>query len=368
MTVLVTGAAGFVGRNLVAHLAERGGIRVLTYTRGNQPSELEELVSQADAVIHLAGENRPADPAGFIEGNIDLTKSLCDTLERVGRPIPLLFTSSTQATLDNPYGISKRQAEDAVEDFAARSKTPVAIWRLPGVFGKWCRPNYNSVVATFCHNIARGLPIQVNNPQAALQLVYIDDVVRALIERVNSPWTGLIRPEVAPVHQTTVGHLAETIQDFRDSREHLTVGGVGVGLERALYATYVSYLPEPEFSYPLIVHGDERGVFVEMLKTRTSGQMSFFTIKPGVTRGSHYHHTKTEKFLVVKGGVRMRFRCLQTERLVEVDLDAKDPRVVDSIPGWVHDITNVSDEEAIVMLWANEIFDRSNPDTVQQPV
>jgi UDP-2-acetamido-2,6-beta-L-arabino-hexul-4-ose reductase len=370
--VLVTGANGFIGKNLVVRLRELPRYAVTEFVRGDAPDALPGLLAQADAVVHLAGENRPADEASFAQVNTGLTVALCQALaaeqQLSGRQLPLLLSSSAQAERYNPYGQSKLAAEQAVQKLCAASGHPALIYRLPGVFGKWCKPNYNSVVATFCHNIARGLPIQINDPAARLQLVYVDDVVSSFIAALDSPTKGLSRGEVAPLYATTLGDLAQQIVAFGDCRTSLMCERVGTGLVRALYATYVSYLPNDRFAYDVPVQGDPRGVFVEMLKTPDSGQFSYFTAHPGITRGGHYHQTKTEKFLVIKGRAVFRFRHLLTGELFELATSGDKPQVVDTIPGWVHDITNVGNDEMVVMLWANEVFDRANPDTVAAPI
>ena len=370
--VLVTGANGFIGKNLVVRLRELPRFAVTKFVRSDSPEALLGLLAQADAVVHLAGENRPADEAAFAQVNTGLTVALCNALaaeqQRSGRQLPLVLASSAQAERDNPYGQSKLAAEQAVQQLCATSGHSAVVYRLPGVFGKWCKPNYNSVVATFCHNIARGLPIQINDPAARLQLVYVDDVVSSFIAALDAPSTGLTRGEVAPLYATTLGELAQQMGAFGDCRTSLMSERVGTGLVRALYATYVSYLPNDRFAYDVPVHGDPRGVFVEMVKTPDSGQFSYFTAHPGITRGGHYHHTKTEKFLVIKGRAVFRFRHLLTGELFELATSGDKPQVVDTIPGWVHDITNVGNDEMVVMLWANEVFDRANPDTVAAPI
>ncbi|MBS0477329.1 MAG: NAD-dependent epimerase/dehydratase family protein [Lysobacterales bacterium] len=368
MKVLVTGADGFIGRNLRVALGERTGYEVLAVTRATGHAELQRQAAQADAVIHLAGVNRPRDPADFAAGNADFTHRLCEALLATGRPIPVAFASSIQAERDHPYGQSKRQAEDHLAGYGQRSGAPVALYRLSNVFGKWSRPEYNSAVATFCHNIPRGLPIRIDDPSAQVRLVYIDDVVAELLRFLDDPGQGVRLAEAQPVYTTTVGELARQIEAFRDVRESLVTERVGTGLVRALYATYVSFLPPEAFSYAVPKYGDARGVFVEMLKTPDCGQFSFFTAHPGITRGGHYHHTKTEKFLVIKGRARYRFRHLLTDETFEVESHGDEPLVVETIPGWAHDITNIGDDELVVMLWANEIFDRQKPDTVASKV
>lgn len=370
--ILVTGSKGFIGKNLLVHLREQPEISVSTFDRGDDVSLLPKLVSQIDCVIHLAGENRPESPEAFNEVNAGLTSVLCDVLAReissTDRKIPLLLASSTQALQDNPYGRSKLVAEGAIQELAGATGNPGLVFRLPGVFGKWCRPHYNSVVVTFCNQIARDLPIQVNDPSAALKLVYVDDVVKSMLASLSNPPRGFTRVDVRPEYKVTLAELAEQIYAFKECRTSLVSERVGEGFTRALYATYLSYLPEPQFSYSLEGHADDRGVFVEMLKTHDSGQFSYFTAHPGITRGGHYHHTKTEKFLVVKGDALFRFRHIVTDEVVEIRTSSESPKVVDTIPGWAHDITNVGEDEMIVMLWANENFDRDNPDTVASEV
>jgi UDP-2-acetamido-2,6-beta-L-arabino-hexul-4-ose reductase len=370
--VLITGANGFIGKNLQVRLSELTGFTVSTFLRGDNVVQLPTLVANADAVLHLAGENRPVDESAFTQVNTDLTAALCLAIEqefaRTGRHVPLVFASSTQAERDNPYGRSKLAAEQAVQALASTTGNPCIVFRLPGVFGKWCKPNYNSVVATFCHNLARGLPIQVTDAATSLRLVHVDDVVSALLGALQAPALAYVQALVVPEYTITLGELAAQIRAFGDCRTTLMSHRVGTGLLRALYATYVSYLPKEKFSYEVPQHADPRGVFVEMLKTPDSGQFSYFTAHPGITRGGHYHHTKTEKFLVIKGQALFRFRHLLTDELVEFRTCGMTPQVVDTIPGWSHDITNVGDEEMVVMLWANENFDPKKPDTVASKV
>ncbi len=362
MRVLVTGADGFFGRNLSVTLAERGH-EVLPFTRQNDVGELVSLVAQADAVAHLAGANRPAEPAGFTVDNSDLTARLVDALKAgASRRRPVIFASSTQATMDNPYGASKRAAEESLASAAAYAD--VQIFRLSNVFGKWARPFYNSAVATFCHCAARGEPLPVRDRAAPLQLIYIDDAVAAFVEALEAPQTASIWREAAPVHDTSVGAVADIITAIAEGREALMVPDTGTGLTRALHATYLSHLPTDRFSYPLVARVDPRGTFVEVVKTPAAGQFSYFTQVAGVMRGGHHHHSKSEKFVVVKGRARFRFRHLLTGERVEVEAGADEPRVVDTIPGWVHDVINLSDEELIVLVWANEVFDRERPDTI----
>jgi UDP-2-acetamido-2,6-beta-L-arabino-hexul-4-ose reductase len=368
MKVLVTGANGFIGKNLIVHLQERAGIDVLTFVRGGDADELAAKVAQSDFIFHLAGVNRPVNESDFILGNSDLTRMLCDAIQAGGRAVPVVYASSIQAERDNPYGASKRSAEESLRALAQAPGQRVFIYRLPNVFGKWCRPNYNSAVATFCHNISQDLPIQINDPTAQLSLVYVDDVVTAFLSHLDRSEQGDIFQLVAPVYQLTVGELAEHLYSFKRSRETVRTEAVGQGLLRALYSTFITYYTPAQFAYPLVKHEDPRGVFVEMLKTPDSGQFSYFTAHPGVTRGGHYHHTKTEKFLVIKGAARFGFRHIDSGLMHEYCTSAAVPEVVETIPGWTHDITNIGEDEMIVMLWANEIFDREHPDTVASKV
>ena len=374
-TILITGANGFVGKNLQLHLSERKDIQVRCFTRANTVDELPALLNGADFVFHLAGVNRPQDPAAFVVGNAGLTQALCTALAQVaittGRKVPVVFASSIQAAQDNAYGQSKRAAEDALFALQHEYGVPVHVFRLPNVFGKWARPNYNSAVATFCHNTARGLPITVNDPAASLTLVYVDDVVQRFIHLLDGADAALDAAgfaTVAPQYSTTVGALAAQIQAFKESRNNLVTERVGTGLVRALYSTYVSYLPVEKFAYTVPQHGDARGVFVEMLKTPDCGQFSYFTAHPGITRGGHYHHSKTEKFLVIKGCARFKFRHMHTVETHTLDTSGEQAQVVETVPGWTHDITNIGSDELVVMLWANEIFDRERPDTFACPV
>ncbi|MGY2398091.1 UDP-2-acetamido-2,6-beta-L-arabino-hexul-4-ose reductase [Pseudomonas sp. SDO5271_S396] len=368
MKVLITGANGFVGKNLMVHLRERADVDVLTFCRGDDLEALSTKVNEVDFVFHLAGINRPQDPQEFQQGNTDLTQNLCEAIKASGRAIPVVYTSSSQATLDNAYGRSKLAAEQALQALAKEHGSPVHLFRLPNVFGKWARPNYNSAVATFCHNIARGLPIQINAPDARISLVYIDDVISAFLAVLDGQASGLPFIDVTVQYSITVGELAAQLEAFRDSRASLVSEAVGTGLIRALYSTYLSYLPPERFTYEVVQHGDARGVFVEMLKTRDSGQFSFFTAHPGITRGGHYHHTKTEKFLVIRGHACFRFRHIESGEFYELFTRGEKSVIVETVPGWTHDITNVGTDEMIVMLWANEIFDRADPDTYAMPV
>lgn len=368
MRILITGANGFLGRNLVAHLNERQDVEILSFTRGDSLDALAGRMLEVDFVFHLAGVNRPQNPQDFQAGNADLTNALCKAIEVSGRPIPILYASSIQANLDNPYGRSKQAAEEILKNLSIRQGLQVFLFRLPNIFGKWARPNYNSVVATFCYNISRNLPIQINNPDTCISLVYIDDVINHFLALMDDQKNDDIFITIEPQFSITIGGLASQLHAFRESRNTLITEAVGTGLVRALYSTYLSYLPPESFTYSVPKYSDSRGVFVEMLKTHDSGQFSFFTAQPGITRGGHYHHSKTEKFLVIKGNACFHFRHIVTDEFHELNTSGEKPIIVETVPGWIHDITNVGDDEMIVMLWANEIFDREHPDTYSKLV
>lgn len=364
-TIALTGARGFIGKNLAVRLAEAGH-SVVPLPHDLTLDELAEKLAVADFIVHLAGVNRPESDADYETGNVEISRKLVKALLRLSKPIPLVYSSSAQAELDNAYGRSKRAAEQILDEYGASTGAPVHIWRLPNVFGKWCRPNYNSVVATFSHNIARGLPITINDASTQLRLVYVDDVVDAMLSLIATQ--GVDTVEVGPIYEITLGELAGSLQHFRDSRRSLMTGPVGSGLQRALHATFLSYLQPTDFAYDLVAHTDPRGTFVEMLRTPDAGQFSFFTAHPGITRGGHYHHSKTEKFLVLQGQARFGFRNILTDETFVLEIDGATPRVVETVPGWSHDITNIGDETMIVMLWANEVFNSDRPDTVAAKV
>ncbi|SFZ82197.1 UDP-2-acetamido-2,6-beta-L-arabino-hexul-4-ose reductase [Devosia enhydra] len=363
LRVGVTGAGGFIGSNLMLALSERG-VEAVGIPHKADDAQLSDLFSGVDLVVHLAGVNRPADPAEFWSGNVVFTQRIVDALAGQGRIVPLVLASSIQAARDTPYGRSKRDAEDIVRAYGLRTGAPVHVLRLPNVFGKWCRPDYNSVVATFCHNIARGLPVRIDDPAAEIGLLYIDDLIDAFVSIATSGQSAA----PGPVHRITIGSLADQIRAFRDSRTSLVTAPVGSGLVRALHATYLSYVPPQNFAYPLRAHEDQRGLFAEFLKTGDSGQVSVFTALPGVTRGGHYHHSKTEKFLVVQGQARFRFRHMVSGETHALETSSDQLQVVETVPGWSHDVTNIGPDQLIVVLWANELFDPARPDTIAAPL
>jgi UDP-2-acetamido-2,6-beta-L-arabino-hexul-4-ose reductase len=367
LRILVTGADGFIGKNLRVRLRELGHADVDCVTRATSAAELAAAIAKAEFVFHLAGVNRPPDESGFQTGNVDFTVQLCNLLSAAGRKIPVVYSSTIQAERDNAYGRSKLAAEHALKSYAAATGAPLWLFRLPNVFGKWSRPNYNSAVATFCHRIARGLPIEIHDPAAPISLIYIDDLVAGLCRLLGEPPpAGFV--EAGPVHAITVGELAELLHSFAASRDSLMTARVGDGLARALYATFVSFLPRESFSYQVPQYVDPRGAFVEMLKTPDCGQFSYFTAHPGIARGEHYHHTKTEKFLVIQGTANFGFRNIDSGETHELTVRGGEGRIVESIPGWTHNVVNAGETELIIMLWASEVFDRGRPDTIAMKV
>jgi UDP-2-acetamido-2,6-beta-L-arabino-hexul-4-ose reductase len=368
MVVLITGSDGFIGNNLAMRLRELGHTEIVALTRESSALELDLGVAQADFVFHLAGVNRPTDEAEFITGNAEFTTQLCASLRIRGNKCPIVFTSSTQAESDNPFGQSKRAAEDKLLAHQAATGAPVHIYRLTNVFGKSAKPNYNSAVATFCHQISNDIDPSINDPAVALRLVYVDDVVETFITRLANPDGQCDFHEVQPVYSTTVGDVVAIIQSFQASRTTLKTPQVGVGLERALNATYLSVLSPKTFAYDVPIHSDPRGEFVEMLKTSNPRQLSYFTVCSGITRGEHYHHTKTEKFLAIRGTAQFGFRYIVTNEKYQIETRGGEDWIVETVPGWIHNITNIGSDELIVMLWANEIFDRAKPDTIPRKV
>ncbi|MFR7450575.1 MAG: NAD-dependent epimerase/dehydratase family protein [Gemmiger sp.] len=383
--ILITGAGGFVGKNLVAELSARGYSALLCFEKEDTPDTLDEYCRKAAFVVHLAGVNRPKDPSEFYAGNSGLTDLLLSDLEAAGNACPVLVTSSVQAALGNDYGRSKLQAEEAIFAHGQRVGAPVYVFRMEGVFGKWCRPNYNSVVATFCHNVARGLPIQVRDPDFALPLVYIDDVVTCILdamEKGEAVRDGEGRCRIHPVHTVTLGQLAGTIQNFAKARGGAAARALGAdglptlavpelaagSFEKKLYSTYLSYLPTDEFAYDLNMHCDARGSFTEFLRTPERGQVSVNISKPGIVKGNHWHHTKNEKFLVVKGEGIIRFRQIFSDEVIEYRVSGDKLQVVDIPCGYTHNIENVGEGDMVTVMWANEAFDPSHPDTYAMQV
>jgi UDP-2-acetamido-2,6-beta-L-arabino-hexul-4-ose reductase len=369
MRILITGASGFIGKNLVARLKYETEHDVLGIDRENTEQELAQGLADADFVFHLAGVNRPESEEAYYTGNVDFTAQVCAQLAALDRPVSILFSSSTQAILDNPYGDSKRQAEEVIAAYAQQSGARALIYRLTNVFGKWCRPNYNSVVATFCHNIVRDIPIAISDPAHELELVHVDDVVRAFLgelERIEPG--GVYYREATPTHAVSLGELAALIRSFRQSRRTLRVPDLDNDFTYKLYGTYLSYLETDDFAYDLEQRCDPRGCLAEFVKSEPFGQIFVSRTEPGVTRGNHWHHLKTEKFLVLEGQAIIRFRHIQKDHVIEYPVRGEDFRVLDIPPGYTHSIENVGTGELITLFWASEIFDPERPDTIGQEV
>lgn len=376
MNILITGAQGFVGRNLVSQLRNiREGkaknyalspdLNLFEYDIDSNPAELDAYCKEADFVFNLAGVNRPKDQSEFMKGNFGFATTLLDTLKKYGNTCPVMISSSSQAALDNPYGESKRAGEQLMFDYARETGAKVLVYRFPNVFGKWCRPNYNSAVATFCNNIAHDLPIQVNDPSTVMNLVYIDDVVDELIaaldgrEHHNGDYC-----EVSVVHAIPLGDIVALLRSFEDMHVNLGVPDLRDAFTKKLYSTYLSYLPKEKFTYPLKMNVDERGSFTEIIRTADRGQFSVNISKPGITKGQHWHHTKNEKFVVVSGHGLIQLRKIGTEDVINFEVSSEKIEVVEMIPGYTHNIINLSEtEDLVTFMWCNECFDPKRPDT-----
>lgn len=382
MKILVTGAKGFVGQNLVSQLHNiRDGkarnyavagecMTVYEYDMDSDPSELDTYCRQADFVFNLAGVNRPKEPSEFMKGNFGFASTLLATLKKYGNTCPVMISSSTQAALDNPYGESKRAGEQLMFDYSRETGAKVLVYRFPNVFGKWCRPNYNSAVATFCNNIAHDLPIQVNDPSVVMNLVYVDDVVDELIAALDGRENRKgDYCEVPVVHTITLGGIVELIKSFRQMPENLDVPDLSDAFTKKLYSTYLSYLPADRFCYPLKMNVDVRGSFTEIIRTANRGQFSVNISKPGITKGQHWHHTKNEKFVVVSGHGLIQLRRIGTEEVINFEVNGERIEVVEMIPGYTHNIVNLSEtDDLVTFMWCNECFDPDRPDTYFEKV
>lgn len=361
--VLVTGADGFIGRNLVTHLEQDPGLSIKKLTRQNS-SEVIEICKDVDVIFHTAGENRPKDPLDFKKTNVELTRTLVTALGQREQPVPFIFTSSTQASLDNPYGASKKEAEDLIFEYGKRNASPVYIFRLPNVFGKWSKPNYNSVVATFCHNLVKGIPLQINDPNYQMHLVHIDQVVAALtdcMDTQSSPAGEFC--QIKNAHDITVGELAALLTQFWEARQTLQTPDLSSSFSKALYGTLTSFYDMADLGVRPTVHSDDRGWLFELVKSKTSGQIFVSSTHPGYTRGDHWHHTKVEKFTVIKGEGTLLFRRVQSDEILKYELSDKEIRIVDVPTGYVHAIHNKGTEDMILLIWASEMLDKENPDT-----
>ncbi len=363
--ILITGSQGFLGKNLIQKLSTRDDIQVIEHEVHNSRDELEDALNKADVVVHFAGVNRPKNADEYMRGNAEFTQAICDMLREADKKPKVIMSSSIQAELDNPYGISKRSAEEELKKFADDSGAEVVVFRFKNIFGKWSRPNYNSVVATFCYNVARDLPITVTDPDKELELVYVDDVITAIVNEIDNKVMepGFRFAKEIEGFTVRLGDLAATIQEFRDSRSSCMLSEFSDRFTACLYATYLSYLDDNDLAYDLEQKTDPRGALAEFIKSPHIGQIFISRTKPGITRGNHYHHTKVEKFFIVEGTGITRLRHLRTGNLVEYKVSGEDFRVVDIPPGYTHSIENVGSTDMVVIFWASEVFDPERPDT-----
>ncbi len=367
MRILVTGAKGFVGKNLVAELRNQSFTEIMEFDKDTDITLLDEFARDCDFIFHLAGINRPEKQEDFMTGNFGFTSELLNKLKKHDNKAPLLISSSIQAVLENPYGQSKKAGEDLIFDYGKENDVLVYVYRLPNVFGKWCRPNYNSVVATFCNNIANDLPIQVNDPTVEMKLVYIDDVIQSFIQKLKNENTNTAEHEtfenVNPVHKVKLGEIVDLIYSFKESRDTLQIPNLSDAFTKKLYSTYLSYLPKDAFGYPLKMNVDNRGSFTEFIKSPDRGQVSINISKPGITKGQHWHNTKNEKFLVVSGEGVIRFRKIDSEEILEYFVSGEKLEVIDIPVGYTHNIENLGKTDMVTVMWVNEIFDKEHPDT-----
>ena len=382
MNILITGAHGFVGKNLVEALKNiRDGkdrtreigadIEIFEYCRDTVPELLEEYCAKADFVFHLAGVNRPKNEEEFMQGNFGLTSSLLDTLKKCGNKCPIMISSSIQAERDNPYGRSKLAGEKLMRAYSEETGAKVLVYRFPNVFGKWCKPNYNSAVATFCHNRANDLPITVNDRATVMNLVYIDDVVDELIRALMDDENRVGEFCAVPVvHTATLGEIVDLIEAFRVQPQTLVMPEIPDGsFAKKLYSTYLSYLPKEKAAFPLKMNADDRGSFTELFKTASCGQFSVNISKPGITKGQHWHNTKWEFFIVVSGRGLIQQRKIGTDEVLNFEVSGEKIEAVHMLPGYTHNIINLSKTENLVtVMWANECFDRNHPDTYFEKV
>jgi len=369
MKILVTGAKGFVGKNFVAQLRNLGYNEIFEFDIDTEARLLDDYCKECEFVFHIAGVNRPKNESEFMDGNYGFTNSLLDSLKKHKNNCPIMISSSSQAVLDNPYGKSKKAGEELVKAFGEDTGSKVLIYRFPNIFGKWCKPHYNSAVATFCNNIANGLPITINDRNANINLVYIDDVVYELIHAIkgNENRVGDFC-EVKPTYNVKLGEIVDALYSFKESRNILSVPDMSCDFEKKLYSTYLSYIPKTSFNYPLKMNIDNRGSFTEFIKTSDRGQVSVNITKPGITKGNHWHNSKNEKFLVVSGKGVIRFRNMdpgaerETE-IIEYFVSGEKHEVLDIPTGYTHNIENIGDTDLVTIMWANETFDPNNPDT-----
>lgn len=364
MKILVTGAKGFIGKNLITELINRKYDTVFEFDLGSTEEELDEFVKEADFIFHLAGVNRPKEDSEFMEGNFGFTSILLDKLKQFKNNCPIMISSSIQAELNNPYGLSKKAGEELMFSHGKENNAKVLVYRFPNVFGKWCKPNYNSAVATFSYNIANDLPVKVNDPNVDMKLIYIDDLVKELINALKGNENKKDNYcYVEPYYEVKLSKIVELLYSFKESRKNRFIVDMNDDFIKKLYSNYLSYLPKDKFSYNLNMNIDNRGSFTEFIKTIDSGQVSINITKPGITKGNHWHHTKNEKFLVVAGNGVIRLRKIYESELIEYYVNGEKLQVVDIPPGYTHAISNLGENDMVTIMWANESFDPDNPDT-----
>ncbi len=364
MKVLITGSNGFVGKNMISNLSLLEDVEVYEFNRNSSKKDLQKYTKDCDFVFHLAGVNRPKETKEFMEGNFDLTKKVLDCLKKNGNCCPVMISSSTQAELDNEYGKSKKAGEDLVFEYGKETGAKIYVYRFPNLFGKWCKPNYNSVIATWCNNIANDLDITVNDENKELTLCYIDDVcdelIRCLAKKENRNGDYCYVPVT---YTKTLGEISSLIKSFKENDTGIMVPSTGDDFTKKLYATYISYVPLEKMVVDLTEHRDNRGVFCELVRTKEAGQVSVSTTNPNIVRGGHYHNTKMERFIVIKGKAKIEFEHVLTHEKIEFEVSGDKLQYVTIPVGYQHSINNMGDDELILILWANELFDEKKPDT-----
>lgn len=369
MKILVTGAQGFIGKNLITRLNELGGFTIFSYDLNSTFEDLDKFTKECDFVFHLAGVNRPKEEKEYLESNFGFTSTLLDLLKKHNNTATIMLSSSIQAALNNPYGISKKAGEDLLFKYSQKTGAKIFVYRFENVFGKWARPNYNSAVATFSYNIANNLPITISDPNVDMSLIYIDDVINEMINALTgTPNMNGKYAHVKPVYNVKLGYITELLYSFKESRTNLSVPKLDDSFIKKLYSNYLSYLPQNEFIYDLKMNIDNRGSFTEFIKTLERGQVSINISKQGITKGNHYHHTKNEKFLVVSGTGVIRFRHIESNEVIEYFVCGEKLQVLDIPPGYTHNIQNLGETDMVTIMWANEPFDKDNPDTIYEEV